>query len=59
MARKTKYSKELKLKIIKEESSKILIEIIDVLMCYPQQLPLNPGKRIWVNKSDVYKRDNV
>lgn len=50
---------EGEVKIIKEESSRILIEIIDVLMCYPQQLPLNPGKRIWVNKSDVYKRDDV
>lgn len=50
---------EGEVKIIKEESSRILIEIIDVLMCYPQQLPLNPGKRIWVNKSDVYKREDV
>lgn len=50
---------EGEVKIIKEESSRILIEIIDVLMCYPQQLPLNLGKRIWVNKSDVYKRDDV
>ena len=50
---------EGEVKIVKEESSRIFVEIIDVLMCYPQQLPLNPGKRIWVNKRDIYKRDNI
>ena len=41
-------------KIIKNKYTKWLVEIVDVSMCYPQQVPLNAGKRLWIGLRDIY-----
>lgn len=42
-------------KIIKNGINKWFIEIVDVSMCYPQQVQLAPGERMWISRRDLYR----
>ena len=42
-------------KIVKGGINKWLIEIVDVSMCYPQQVRLQPGEHIWIHSRDIYR----
>lgn len=45
------------IKIIKNRLYKWLVEIVDVSMCYPQQVQLKPGEQMWVCRKELF-RDN-
>ena len=40
-------------KIVKNRIYKWLIQIENVSMCYPQQVQLKPGERMWIYKKDL------
>lgn len=44
-----------KVKIIKNRFFKWFIEIVDVNMCYPQQVQLKPGERMWVYRKELFR----
>ena len=44
-------------KIIKNRIYKWLVEIVDVSMCYPQQVPFHPGDRIWIYRKELFRDD--
>lgn len=41
-------------KIVRKKNSRMLIEIIDVNMCYHQQRQLMKGEQIWIETDDIY-----
>lgn len=46
---------EGKVKILKNRRWRWYIEIVDVYMCYPQQVPLRPGERMWITQKEIYR----
>lgn len=44
-----------KVKIIQNRLYKWLIEIVDVSMCYSQQVQLQPGEQMWISKKDLFR----
>lgn len=47
-----------KVKIIKNRLNKWLIEIVDVSMCYDQQVPCQSGEQMWIRKKDLFRDSN-
>lgn len=43
-----------KVKIIKNRLFKWYVEIDDVSMCYPQQVPLKKGDKTWVHRKVLF-----
>lgn len=41
-------------KVLKRRLLKWEVEIVDVSMCYPQQVPFKPGERTWIRVEDLY-----
>lgn len=48
-----------KVKILENHFNKWFIEIVDVTMCYPQQVQLAPGTRLWIHHKELYKNPNL
>lgn len=46
---------EGKVKILKNRRWRWYVEIVDVYMCYPQQVPLQLGARMWIRQKDIYR----
>ena len=44
-----------KVKIIQNRLYKWLVEIVDVSMCYRQQVQLQPGEQRWISKKDLFR----
>lgn len=42
-------------RILSKHKNQVLLEIVDVFMCYPSQHQLKPGDRIWENIEDIVK----
>lgn len=42
-------------KVVKRGINRWLIEIVDVSMCYPQQVQLEPGDQMWIHSRDIYR----
>lgn len=47
-----------KVKIIQNRWYKWLVEIVDVSMCYRQQVQLQQGKQMWISKKDLFRDYN-
>jgi len=44
-------------KVIENQGDKWLLEVVDVSMCYPQQVQSQPGERYWINENELYKEE--
>lgn len=44
-------------KVIENQGDKWLLEVVDVSMCYPQQVQSQPGERHWINENELYKEE--
>ena len=40
-------------KLLKKALGKIYVEIVDVCMCYRQQVQSEPGERYWIEKEEI------
>lgn len=40
-------------KLLKKALGKIYVEIIDVCMCYRQQVQSQPGERYWIEEGEI------
>ena len=43
------------IKVVKRGINRWLIEIVDVSMCYPQQVQLQSGEQMWIHSRDIYR----
>ena len=47
---------EGEVRILKNRRRKILVEIVDVLTCYPCQKKLQPGEKHWIEENMIFHR---
>lgn len=45
-------------KILEQHKDKCLIEIQDVCMCYPSQVQMQKGERLWIRPRDLFTYDS-
>lgn len=50
---------EGEVKIIKNRSRKVLVEIVDVLTCYPCQKKPQQGERHWIEANLIFHREKA
>ena len=50
---------EGEVRILKNRRRKVLVEIVDVLACYPTQRRPKKGERHWIEDKIVFHRENI
>jgi hypothetical protein len=50
---------EGEVKILKNHRHKVLVEIIDVLTCYPCQRKPLPGKKLWIEEKMIFHPEMI
>ena len=52
---------EGRFKLLKKSLGKIYVEVVDVCMCYPQQVQSQPGDKYWIEEreiAEIFKSEN-
>ena len=50
---------EGEVRILKNRRHKVLIEIVDVLTCYPCQKKPQPGETHWIDEKMIFHREKI
>jgi hypothetical protein len=50
---------EGEVRILKNRRKKVLVEIVDVLTCYPCQKKPQPGEKHWVEENMIFHRETT
>ena len=50
---------EGEVRILKNRRRKVLVEIVDVLTCYPCQKKPQPGEKHWIEENMIFHRETT
>lgn len=50
---------EGEVRILKNRRNKVLVEIVDVLTCYPCQKKPQPGEKHWIEENMIFYRETT
>ena len=50
---------EGEVRILKNRRNKVLVEIVDVLTCYPCQKKHQPGEKHWIEENMIFHRETT